>query len=360
MNCHQRWVRILKAITHCALWVPIAAISSGPAVAEVAGEGPGAPAASAPAPVGEAVFPTAIHPKYAQETPGKARLHTCVDQYNRNKAANANGGLKWIERGGGYYAQCYKRLGGVLPGPAPSQEGDGSRERPDEPTARARGAFYEVKDAPAKQGKADDEDLFKCIYRNNEKFLCPETERIAFEQQYRTKDYDFIVISTSFSGSGNRWWGWKLIVEDGKRAIVKPLAEDCLACDIRVEKLNFQSNEIVFAHRQAKHLQTASFRAGQFTLQKSKLDPHEPLDEQTCGYLFATYEGCRNQEITLECKMAPANSSHFALLRIEDQYAGISYEGVQRMCTAACSGGEAMDKKTFMKKVCRRQSRLVH
>ncbi|GMO57969.1 hypothetical protein BwSG20_09960 [Bradyrhizobium ottawaense] len=347
---------MLTAVARCAPSVLIAAISSVPALAEVA-EGPGARDASAPAAVGEAVFPTATDPKYAHETPGRAQLHTCMDQYNRNKAANANGGLKWIERGGGYYARCYKRLGGVLPGPAPLREGGGRSlegERPDEPSAKARGAFYKVQDAPAKQGKTDDEDLFKCLYRNNEKFFCPDTERIAFEQQYRTKDYDFIVISTSFSGSGNRWWGWKLIVEDGKRAIVKPLAEDCLACDIRVEKLNFQSNEIVFVHRQAKRLQTASFRAGQFTLQKSKLDPHEPLDEETCGYLFETYEGCRNQEITLECRMAPANSSHFALLRIEDQYAGISYEGVQRMCTAACSGGEALDKKAFMKKVCRR------
>ena len=36
------------------------------------------------------------------ETAGKARLHTCVDQYNANKTTNANGDLKWIEKGGGY------------------------------------------------------------------------------------------------------------------------------------------------------------------------------------------------------------------------------------------------------------------
>jgi hypothetical protein len=27
-----------------------------------------------------------------------------------NKATNANGGLKWIEKGGGYYSECNKRL----------------------------------------------------------------------------------------------------------------------------------------------------------------------------------------------------------------------------------------------------------
>ena len=44
---------------------------------------------------------------------GKARRHTCLDQYKANKATNANGGLKWIMKGGGYYSECSKRLKGV-------------------------------------------------------------------------------------------------------------------------------------------------------------------------------------------------------------------------------------------------------
>ena len=71
-----------------------------------------APAAAPAAPVGNAVFPTAVDPKYSKETAGKARMHTCVDQYNANKATNANGGLKWIQKGGGYYSECNKRLKG--------------------------------------------------------------------------------------------------------------------------------------------------------------------------------------------------------------------------------------------------------
>ncbi len=59
-----------------------------------------------------AVFPRGIDPKYAKETPGKARMHSCVDQYNANKAHNANGGLKWIQKGGGYWSECNKRLKG--------------------------------------------------------------------------------------------------------------------------------------------------------------------------------------------------------------------------------------------------------
>lgn len=79
-------------------------------------ETPAAAPATTPAkPAGKAkaaVFPKAVSPKYSNETAGKARLKTCADQYNANKAANANGELKWIEKGGGYWSQCNARLKG--------------------------------------------------------------------------------------------------------------------------------------------------------------------------------------------------------------------------------------------------------
>lgn len=65
-----------------------------------------------PAATGSAVFPSAISPKYRNESQGKARMHTCRDQYESNKARNANGGLRWVQKGGGYYSQCNKRLKG--------------------------------------------------------------------------------------------------------------------------------------------------------------------------------------------------------------------------------------------------------
>ena len=87
---------------------PAAPAAPAPAPATAAAPKP----AAAPAMVGNAKFPTAIDPKYAKETPGKARMHTCVDQYNANKATNANGGLKWIQKGGGFYSLCNARLKG--------------------------------------------------------------------------------------------------------------------------------------------------------------------------------------------------------------------------------------------------------
>ena len=72
-----------------------------------------APTAAPAAPAGPAVFPNAVDPKYAKESEGKQRMHTCVDQYNANKTTGGNGGLKWIQKGGGYYSECTRKLKGA-------------------------------------------------------------------------------------------------------------------------------------------------------------------------------------------------------------------------------------------------------
>jgi hypothetical protein len=70
------------------------------------------PAAPPPVVTGNIMFPPAVSSKYSAESAGKARMHTCRDQYEANKANSANGGLKWIQKGGGYYSECNKHLKG--------------------------------------------------------------------------------------------------------------------------------------------------------------------------------------------------------------------------------------------------------
>jgi hypothetical protein len=70
------------------------------------------PAAATTASATGAVFPKTIATAFAQESAGKSRLHTCLEQYKTNKATNSNGGLKWIQKGGGYYSECNKQLKG--------------------------------------------------------------------------------------------------------------------------------------------------------------------------------------------------------------------------------------------------------
>jgi hypothetical protein len=60
----------------------------------------------------QVVFPATVAPKYSGEDPEKARTLTCADQFTANKATNGNGGLKWIEKSGGYYSECVVRLKG--------------------------------------------------------------------------------------------------------------------------------------------------------------------------------------------------------------------------------------------------------
>src|SRR6478735_7606960 len=106
----QKWNDFRKA--NCgsdAAAAPAATPAAAPAAAPKEAKKEAAPAGAA-APSAPAVYPNAVDPKYSKETAGKARMHTCVDQYNANKATNGNGGLKWIQKGGGYYSECSKRL----------------------------------------------------------------------------------------------------------------------------------------------------------------------------------------------------------------------------------------------------------
>lgn len=92
--------------------------ASAPAAQPAAAANPLKPAAKAAtttapaAPTGPAVFPSKVDPKYSAEKPSKQRMKTCLDQYNANKTGTGNGGLKWIQKGGGYYSECNKRLKG--------------------------------------------------------------------------------------------------------------------------------------------------------------------------------------------------------------------------------------------------------
>ena len=110
----QKWNDFRKAECGAdAVATPAAAPAAPPPAPAAPKATEAKPTAAPAAPVGNAVFPNAVDPKYAKESAGKGRMHTCVDQYNANKASNANGGMKWIEKGGGYYSECNKKLKGA-------------------------------------------------------------------------------------------------------------------------------------------------------------------------------------------------------------------------------------------------------
>jgi len=104
----QKWRDFRKA--NCGSDATAAPAAPAGTAAATPAATPAAPPATAP--VGNAVFPSAVSSKYSSEKAGKARMLTCRDQYVANKANNTNGGMRWIQRGGGYYSACNKRLKG--------------------------------------------------------------------------------------------------------------------------------------------------------------------------------------------------------------------------------------------------------
>src|SRR6185312_460385 len=107
----QKWNEFRKA--ECGAGATAAPAAAPAAEAKPAAAPKTAAAPTMPMPAGNPVFPSAIDPKYSKESAGKGRMHTCVDQYNANKSTNGNAGMKWIQKGGGYYSECNKRLKGA-------------------------------------------------------------------------------------------------------------------------------------------------------------------------------------------------------------------------------------------------------
>lgn len=115
----QKWNDFRKA--QCgADATPMAAPAAAPAPAPAAAEAKPAPAPkpmaepAAPVAVGNAVFPSAVDPKYASDKPHVARIRTCAEQWKVNKTNNTTGGMHWNQKGGGgYYSECNKRLKGA-------------------------------------------------------------------------------------------------------------------------------------------------------------------------------------------------------------------------------------------------------
>jgi hypothetical protein len=90
---------------------PAAAARPAKPAPTVAAAPPAAPAA--PVITGNAVFPSAVDPKFTGQTPHLQRMRTCAAQWDVNKANNTTGGMKWNQKGGGgFYSVCNKRLKG--------------------------------------------------------------------------------------------------------------------------------------------------------------------------------------------------------------------------------------------------------
>lgn len=75
------------------------------------------------------VFPAKIPAEFAALPAGRARMKACVAQYNANKENGGNAGLKWIQKGGGYWPQCNARLKDISDSAMPEKAISGKTAR---------------------------------------------------------------------------------------------------------------------------------------------------------------------------------------------------------------------------------------
>jgi hypothetical protein len=111
----QKWNDFRKAECAADAAAPPPVAAPAPAAPNAAEAKPAPTPAAAPMmPVGNAVFPSAVDPKFASEKPHMQRMHTCAAQWQVNKTANTTGGMRWNQKGGGgYYSECNKKLKGA-------------------------------------------------------------------------------------------------------------------------------------------------------------------------------------------------------------------------------------------------------
>ena len=55
-------------------------------------------------------FPGEVAKEFADQKPAQQRMRTCLKSYHSNKQAGTLAGLRWVQKGGGYYSQCTAKL----------------------------------------------------------------------------------------------------------------------------------------------------------------------------------------------------------------------------------------------------------
>lgn len=55
-------------------------------------------------------FPSQLAGEFHDRKPAQQRMRTCLKSYHANKEAGTLAGLRWVQRGGGYYSLCTARL----------------------------------------------------------------------------------------------------------------------------------------------------------------------------------------------------------------------------------------------------------
>ena len=106
----QKWNDFRKAECGTDAAATPAAAPAAPTAAAAKPQSQSRPAA--PAPGGRCGFSRCGGPEICQGDRLQGSDTHLLDQWKANKASNANGGLQWVQKGGGYWSECNKKLKG--------------------------------------------------------------------------------------------------------------------------------------------------------------------------------------------------------------------------------------------------------
>ena len=232
-----------------------------------------------------------------------------------------------------------------------------SENRDPRRTVSTRNATYTI-------GWRDENGHRACIYRNGVNLHC-KNEQAFFEKPIRTRNYEIIPLVEHQAGSGNRWWNYSLIIENGRRSVIKYVAEWCFSasCNIKATKVNFRANTVHFDIGRSKgHRISAHFQNGQLSVRQSKLDPKEPLSKRVCHGLLDQLRECSTGHFHSAalfpaservCPEGISNSSNFFFHGVENDYRGFSRKTFDEACKNACTSGQQFERKNYLKQICR-------
>lgn len=211
-------------------------------------------------------------------------------------------------------------------------------------------ATYEIRPDP-------NNDLKKCVFKDNRLLLCIERDLVSFGTAVRTKDFVIVPLYDDCGGSACGRSQTTLLIERGKETKVdRSLKRFCVECQNKFEA-KADLNEVSIAlDRKEGHAFSALFKNGVITVSKKPLDPKEPLTDDDCTYLYEdlldTCIGIGKQCRNVSARLPGANRRSVAFM--ETYYLAFPIDKVSAACDAACAGKKKPARAGFDREICRR------
>jgi hypothetical protein len=231
------------------------------------------------------------------------------------------------------------------------------------------------------------------VYRNGIEFfsLSSSEEYVSLGAPIKTRDYTLIPVYGRHAGSGYHWGTASLLIEGkGTSVVHEGLLASCFECNVRALSSDHASNVVhIRIGRREGYETSAWFRDGALSVHRTKLDPEEPVDADTCNLLYEQLKMCFGADRRIYSSYAGGSLgyaggslgyaggslgyaggslgyaggslgyaggslSDFLTEVVKVNYPGFSFPDFHQACAEAICAGRRMGIKEFAKNLCRR------